>query len=132
MPLRRLSEWYWQCQPKGGTAPEQTPVPTHTGRRLLAAQPPRSSHDARSPAPAPAAAATLLLPPPGSEYGQCGGTGQTCPLAERALCTDAAYLQCQSLSDTCIRVNQYFWQARMRASPLQVFADSGKVPTSLH
>ena len=39
--------------------------------------------------------------------GQCGGLGDTCPLADKAKCVDAQYLSCAEPLSTCVRVNQW-------------------------
>ena len=46
------------------------------------------------------------------DYSQCGGSGVTCPLADKAACADAAYLACAVATSACTRINQYYWQAR--------------------
>ncbi|BDA47750.1 probable glycyl-glycine endopeptidase ALE-1 at C-terminar half [Coccomyxa sp. Obi] len=98
----RQSEWYWQCLPKAAHAPQPlpkaavAPVPYSGRRHLLADAPPLLG-------PQPAAQA------PRAEYLQCGGAGNTCPLANRTLCTDSAYLQCAP-GTICTRLSQWYWQ----------------------
>ena len=44
------------------------------------------------------------------DFGQCGGAGDTCPLANKTLCSDSAYLPCANATFTCTRVSEWYWQ----------------------
>ena len=45
-----------------------------------------------------------------ADFATCGGTGRTCPLADKALCIDAPYLPCNSTGAACVRISKYYWQ----------------------
>ena len=84
---RRLSQWYWQCLPQGSS---QAPAPAPSGLNA-------GSH----------------VP----DWGQCGGAGGTCPLVDKALCTDSAYLPCAGATSSCTRISGWYWQV-LGALPL--------------
>jgi hypothetical protein len=95
---------YWQCLPETNPAPAPH---SSTGRRLQAATVPEK-------APAPSSAALLPGPQPApkpslaANYSQCGGEGGSCPLANKALCTDAQYLECASADFHCMRQSKWY------------------------
>jgi hypothetical protein len=82
----RLSEYYWQCLPKGSLPAAKPPAAGHSGRRLLAAPEaavPPSTSSAQLPVPGQTVPPQYL---PGTTWGPCGGKGELCPLADRADC----------------------------------------------
>lgn len=109
----RQSKWYWQCLPHVSPAP----APHSSGRRLqagaFAAQTPAASRLGQMPDPQP----SIVPAPSGSrapDYGQCGGAGSSCPLANKAQCIDLQYLDCASGTFQCVRQNQWYWQCTPR------------------
>jgi hypothetical protein len=82
-----------QCRPLRAAPPAQAPLSSST----LNAQPPAPVPQ-HAPALAPQAS-----PSSAPLWGQCGGAGSTCPLANKTLCVDAAYRACSGANVTCYR-----------------------------
>lgn len=101
----RLSKWYWQCLPKG----DHSPLP--------------KAATAEADAPAPA----VQKGPGVGEFQQCGGRGDTCPLADRALCQDEQYLACANKTSECTRINEWYWQCRPVSARKITTAEAAKI-----
>ena len=104
-----------QCLP--GTK-AQAPAAAH-GRRLAQAGTIGPIPGVSVPPPMPNSVPVpgQTVPPrhaPGSAYSQCGGAGRSCPLYDKAQCTDSAYILCQP-GNTCVRRSQWYWQVWLPA-----------------
>ena len=106
----------------GAVAPAPSATSALSAEPLVAMAPAAAVPSALGPLPS--GPPTLVIPtqpvPAGEsgnstsvpDYGQCGGSGVTCPLADKAACADAAYLACAVATSACTRINKYYWQAR--------------------
>ena len=110
-----------QCRPNVTEA-----LPALWGRRLLARAPDQAPVVPSALGPLPSPAVTIPAQPvqPGDsgnssqvwDFGQCGGAGDTCPLADKTFCTDAAYLPCANATSSCTRISEWYWQVLLTSS----------------
>jgi hypothetical protein len=89
------------------------------GRHLKAATPSAPTPSKFGPLPGPPSKKPPSKPVPvgtsanstnAADYAQCGGMGETCPLADQSLCADAQYLDCAASRSVCVRLSRFMWE----------------------